>query len=152
MVFEPCTLRSRPLANQKVMAPMKGSLAVGANTPNALTTAYCGQRVGRADRYRGHFALTNGLGYPRISGLYNAVQVQSWKLVTDAVQTRDGKTVAQLTHAGRASHLTNLPAAAEVLGPVIGAFPGAKYTDAHGMRAPSPAQLTETSGNAAVAA
>jgi N-ethylmaleimide reductase len=76
----------------------------------------------------------NGLGYARIPGLFNAQHVSGWKLVTDAVHAKGGKIVAQLMHTGRVSHAANLPAGAEVVGPMAVACPGEMYTDAQGMQ------------------
>ncbi len=51
----------------------------------------------------------DGLGYPRIPGLFNETQVQAWKKVTDAVHTNGGKIFVQLMHTGRIGHPLNLP-------------------------------------------
>jgi N-ethylmaleimide reductase len=79
----------------------------------------------------------NGLGYARIPGLFNDAQVRGWKVVTDAVHAKGGKIFVQLMHTGRVTRLTNLPAGAEVLGPMDEACPGEMYTDSHGMQAHS---------------
>ena len=133
MLFEPYSLRSMHLANRMVMSPMTRSRAVDANTPNALMAEYYGQRASAGLIItEGTSPSPNGLGYPRIPGLFNDAQVKGWKLVTDAVHAKGGKIVIQLMHTGRVTQIANLPAGAEVLGPSAAVCPGEMYTDAHG--------------------
>jgi N-ethylmaleimide reductase len=135
MLFDPVQIRSLQLGNRTVMAPMTRSRAVQANTPNALMAEYYGQRASAGLIVtEGTAPCPNGLGYARIPGLFNAAQVQGWKQVTDAVHAQGGKIVVQLMHTGRVSHVANLPAGAEVLGPGAVACPGEMYTDAQGMQ------------------
>ena len=80
----------------------------------------------------------NGLGYPRIPGLYDAEQVEAWKATTAAVHAHGGKIFVQFMHCGRVAHVANLPAGAEVLGPGTAVCPGKMYTDTLGMQPHSP--------------
>lgn len=138
MLFEPLAAASIQLANRAVMAPMTRSRAVDANIPNALMAEYYGQRATAGLIVaEGTSPSPNGLGYARIPGLFNDAQVRGWKKVTDAVHARGGKIFVQLMHTGRVTHVANLPAGAEVLGPVAIACPGAMYTDSQGMQAHS---------------
>lgn len=145
MLLEPYSIRSLALKNRAVMSPLTRSRAVVANTPNELMAEYYGQRAGAGLIVsEGTSPSPNGLGYPRIPGLFNAAQVAGWKLVTDAVHARGGKIVVQLMHTGRVTHAANLPAGAEVLSPTDEILPGEMYTDAHGMQAHSkPRAMTE---------
>ena len=145
MLFEPYALRALPLKNRAVMSPMTRSRAVDANTPNALMAEYYGQRAAAGLIVtEGTSPSPNGLGYPRIPGLYNAAQVKGWKLVTDAVHAKGGKIVLQLMHTGRVTQAANLPAGAEVVGPGAAVCPGEMYTDAHGMQPhTAPRAMTE---------
>ena len=141
MLFEPVRIRSLQLSNRIVMAPMTRSRAVEGNTPNALMAQYYAQRASAGLIVTEATSPSpNGLGYPRIPGLYTAEHVRSWRLTTEAVQARGGKIVMQLMHTGRVAHLANLPAGAEVLGPVAGVCPGEMYTDALGLQPFSPAR------------
>ena len=54
--------------------------------------------------------------------------------MTDAVHAQGGKIVVQLMHTGRVTHVANLPAGAEVVGPATDICPGEMYTDALGMQ------------------
>lgn len=145
MLFESFTSASLQLANRVVMAPMTRSRAVGANTPNALMVDYYGQRATAGLIIaEGTSPSPNGLGYPRIPGLFNEAHVVAWKAVTDAVHAKGGKMFVQLMHTGRVTQVANLPAGAEVVGPTSEVCPGEMYTDAHGMQPHSaPRAMTE---------
>ena len=146
MLFEPLATPSIQLANRAVMAPMTRSRAVDANTPNALIAQYYGQRATAGLIItEGTSPSPNGLGYARIPGLFNDAQVRGWKAVTDAVHTKGGKIFVQLMHTGRVSHVANLPAGAEVVGPTSTVCPGEMYTDSRGMQPHSiPRAMTAT--------
>ncbi len=135
MLFEPFVARSLPLANRAVMAPMTRSRAVDSNTPNALMAEYYGQRASAGLIVtEGTSPSPNGLGYPRIPGLFNEAQMRGWRLVTDAVHAKGGRIVLQLMHTGRVTQIANLPSGAEVVGPAAAICPGEMYTDAKGMQ------------------
>lgn len=135
MLFEPLVTDSLQLANRVVMAPMTRSRAVEANTPNALMAEYYGQRASAGLIItEGTSPSPNGLGYPRIPGLFNPAQSHAWKTVTDTVHAQGSKIFVQLMHTGRVTQIANLPAGAEVLGPMADVCPGEMYTDAHGMQ------------------
>ena len=86
----------------------------------------------------------NGLGYPRIPGIFSAAQVAGWKPITDAVHAKGAKMFMQFMHCGRIAHVLNLPAGARVLGPSAVAAAGEMYTDAEGMKPhPVPQAMTE---------
>jgi N-ethylmaleimide reductase len=139
MLFEPLTAASIQLANRAIMAPMTRSRAVDANTPNALMAEYYAQRASAGLIVtEGTSPSPNGLGYARIPGLFNDAHVGSWRAITDAVHAKGGKIFVQLMHTGRVTHIANLPAGAEVLGPTGQACPGEMYTDSQGMQAHSP--------------
>lgn len=135
MLFDAFSARSLTLKNRIVMAPLTRSRAVEANIPNALMAEYYGQRATAGLIIsEGTSPSPNGLGYPRIPGLFNAAQVQGWKLVTSAVHGQGGKMFVQLMHTGRVSNIANLPPGAEVVGPVAAPCPGEMYTDSLGMQ------------------
>ena len=153
MLFDLFDLPSIQLANRAVMAPMTRNRAVDSNTPNALMAEYYGQRAGAGLIVsEGTSPSPSGLGYARIPGLFNEAQVRGWKAVTEAVHAKGGKIFLQLMHTGRVAHVTNLPAGAEVVGPMATACPGEMYTDSHGMQPHSePRAMTATDISHAVA-
>jgi len=145
MLFDKFSVRSLHLANRTVMAPMTRSRATPAHTPDALMATYYRQRASAGLIItEGTPPSPNGLGYPRIPGLFDMVQLNAWKEVTDAVHAAGGKIFVQLMHCGRVAHVANLPAGAEVLGPGAAVCPGEMYTDSLGMQPHSvPRAMTE---------
>jgi len=145
MLFEPLRARSLQLANRLVMSPMTRNRAVDASTPNTLMAEYYAQRASAGLIItEGTSPSPNGLGYARIPGLFNDAQVRGWKGVTQAVHAKGGKIFVQFMHTGRVTHVANLPAGAEVLGPGAEPCPGEMYTDAQGMQPHStPRAMTE---------
>lgn len=144
-LFMPTQLGKLSLKNRVVMAPMTRSRALG-NVPNALMEAY--YRL-RADAgliiTEGISPSPNGLGYPRIPGLFNEEQAQGWRRVTDGVHQAGGRIFVQLMHTGRVSHPENLPVDASVLAPSPIAVPGEIWTDTEGMQPhPVPREMNET--------
>jgi N-ethylmaleimide reductase len=144
MLFDPFQAQSLRLKNRTVMSPMTRNRALG-NVPNALMAQYYAQRASAGLIItEGTSPAANGLGYPRIPGLFDAVQTRDWKLVTDAVHAAGGTIFVQLMHTGRVTHVANLPVGAEVVGPMAGVCPGEMYTDAQGMQPYSvPRAMTE---------
>jgi N-ethylmaleimide reductase len=135
MLFDPLVTKSLRLANRMVMSPMTRNRAVDANTPNAMMAEYYSQRATAGLIVtEGTTPSPNGLGYARIPGLFNTAQVSGWKAVTDAVHGKGGKIFVQFMHTGRIGQIANMPAGAEIVGPMAEAAPGETYTDTNGMQ------------------
>ncbi len=135
MLFDPFTARSLQLTNRMVMAPLTRSRATPAHTPNALMATYYGQRASAGLIItEGTSPSPDGLGYPRIPGLFDTAQVDAWRATTTAVHDRGGKIFVQLMHCGRVAHVANLPYGAEVMGPGNAACPGEMFTDTLGLQ------------------
>ena len=152
LLFSETVLGPLTLQNRVVMAPLTRSRATG-NVPNALMAEYYAQRasVGLIIA-EGTSPSPNGLGYPRIPGVFSEAQVAGWKLVTDAVHAKGAKMFLQLMHCGRIAHPLNLPAGARVLAPSAVAAPGEMYTDAEGLKPhPVPQAMTEADIKTAIA-
>lgn len=150
-LFAKATLGALTLQNHLVMAPMTRNRAIG-NIPNELMAAYYAQR-GSAGLIitEGTSPSPNGLGYPRIPGIFSTEQIAGWKLVTDAVHAKGAKIFIQLMHCGRIAHPLNLPAGARVLGPSAVAAAGDIYTDAEGMKQNAlPQEMAEADIKAAI--
>ena len=152
MLFEPFSLRTLPLRNRLVMAPMTRNRATG-NRPNALMAEYYAQRATAGLIVtEGTAPSPNGLGYARIPGLFTPEHVAGWRLTTDAVHARGGRIFVQLMHTGRASHVDNLPPGARVVGAVATPLGADIYTDTQGnQKASPPHALTEAEVAATVA-
>ncbi len=133
-LFSTFRLGDLKLKNRVVMAPMTRSRAID-NIPNELMAEYYSQRSGAGLIItEGTSPSPNGLGYPRIPGVFNQEQIDGWKKTTSAVHEKGGKIFLQLMHTGRVSHPDNLPVGARVLGPSELAAPDQMYTDENGMQ------------------
>jgi N-ethylmaleimide reductase len=131
------------LQNHLVMAPMTRSRATD-NIPNELMAEYYAQRssVGLIVT-EGTSPSPNGLGYPRIPGIFSPAQVEGWKRITTAVHAEGAKMFLQIMHCGRIAHPLNLPEGACMLAPSSVAAEGEMYTDGEGMQPhPMPQAMT----------
>lgn len=144
LLFSKFKLGALQLQNRLVMAPMTRNRAID-NVPNALMVRYYQQR-GSAGLIvtEGTSPSPNGLGYPRIPGIFSEAQVEGWKPIAAAVHKGGAKIFVQLMHTGRVSHPLNLPAGARMLAPSAVAAAGEMYTDAEGMQPqPVPQAMSE---------
>jgi N-ethylmaleimide reductase len=108
-LFMPHSKAALQLKNHVVMAPMTRSRAIG-NVPNDLMATYYKQRSGAGLIItEGTSPSPEGLGYPRIPGIFTDAQIAGWKLVTNAVHEGGSKIFLQLMHTGRIAHSSNLP-------------------------------------------
>jgi N-ethylmaleimide reductase len=144
LLFAPASIGPIPLSNRLVMAPMTRSRADSDNIPNSLMAEYYGQRASAGLIVtEGTSPSPNGLGYPRIPGIFSFAQVNAWKPVTDAVHRNGGRIFVQLMHCGRIGHPLNLPSGARLLGPSAIAASGEIYTDRQGLHSfPVPLEMT----------
>jgi N-ethylmaleimide reductase len=134
ILLSPYTKEKLPLKNHLVMAPMTRSRAIG-NVPNDLMAEYYGQRPGAGLIItEGTAPLPEGLGYPRIPGVFSEAQVAGWKKVTGAVHANDSKFFLQLMHTGRIGHKDNLPEGAELVGASTIKAAGQIFTDKGGLQ------------------
>jgi len=152
LLFSKTTLGPLTLQNRLVMSPLTRNRAIG-NIPNDLMVEYYAQRASAGLIItEGTSPSPNGLGYPRIPGIFSAAQVAAWKQVTDAVHARGAKMFIQFMHCGRIGHPLNLPAGAKVLGPSAIAAAGEMYTDAEGMKPnATPQAMTDADIKTAIA-
>jgi N-ethylmaleimide reductase len=133
-LFSEATLGALTLQNHLVMAPMTRNRATG-NVPNELMAEYYAQRASAGLIItEGTSPSPNGLGYPRIPGIFSREQIEGWMVVTNAVHAKNAKIIIQFMHCGRIGHPLNLPAGARVLGPSAVAAVGDIYTDAEGIK------------------
>ena len=96
---------------------MTRSRAIG-GLPNELMAKYYAQRAAAGLLItEGTSPSPNGLGYPRIPGIFSDAQQEGWRGVTDAVHEAGGRIFIQLMHTGRVSHPANLPEGGELLAP-----------------------------------
>lgn len=125
------------------MAPVTRSRAIG-NIPTEAMTAYYAQRSGAGLIItEGTSPCPEGLGYPRVPGIYCKAQVTAWRNITDAVHLNGSKIFLQLMHTGRIGNVDNLPAGLQPVGPSTIKATGEIFTDSRGMQEHSvPVTLT----------
>jgi len=142
-LFAPVKIGPHELQNRIVMAPLTRSRAIG-NIPNDLMAEYYGQRASAGLIVtEGTSPSPNGLGYPRIPGIFSQEQIEGWRKVIRAAQAGGAKIFLQLMHTGRVTHPLNLPEGARMMAPSAVAAAGEMYTDAEGMKPqPVPAEMT----------
>ena len=152
LLYSKAVLGPLTLQNHLVMAPMTRNRAAD-NIPNALMAEYYAQRAAAGLIItEGTSPSPNGLGYPRIPGIFSPVQVEGWKHISDAVHAGGAKMFLQLMHCGRIAHPLNLPAAAHMLAPSAVKADGEMYTDAEGMKPhPAPQAMTGADIEATIA-
>lgn len=142
-IYDKTSLGAIPLQNHLVMAPMTRCRAID-NVPNALMAEYYAQRSAAGLIVtEGVSPSPNGLGYPRIPGVFSQAQIAGWQLVSDAVHAAGSRIFMQLMHCGRIAHPLNLPAGARHLAPSALAAEGVMYTDAEGEKPlPRPREMS----------
>lgn len=144
LLFSKTTLGPFTLQNRMVMSPLTRNRATG-NVPNELMAEYYSQRASAGLIVtEGTSPSPNGVGYPRMPGIYSEEQIKGWRAVTSAVHARGAKIFLQVMHTGRIGHELNLPPGAKVLAPSAVAAAGEIYTDAKGSQPhPAPKAMNE---------
>lgn len=144
MLFAPAGIGRIKLKNHLVMAPMTRSRAPG-NVPNELMVEYYEQRSSAGLIItEGTAPSPNGLGYPRIPGVFACDQTHAWREVTRAVHSRNSRIFLQVMHCGRIAHPLNMPGGARIIAPSSVAASGEMYTDNDGMQSyPVPEEMSE---------
>lgn len=116
------------------MAPMTRSRALN-NIPNKLMVTYYKQRSGAGLIItEGTSPSPEGLGYPRIPGIFSEAQVEGWSAITKAVHEGGSKIFVQLMHTGRIAHHANLPEGYQPVGLSNITAAGQIFTDTAGMQ------------------
>lgn len=105
-LFEPLTMGDLTLPNRIVMAPLtraRSTYPGHAQTP--LHALYYAQHAGAGLIVSEATQISQeGQGYAWTPGIFTDEQVESWRLVTDAVHNAGGRIFCQLWHVGAISH------------------------------------------------
>lgn len=122
------------LKNHIVMAPMTRTRAIG-NIPNELMAEYYRQRTGAGLIIsEGTAPMADGLGYPRIPGIFTEDQIEGWKKITERVHNGGSKFFCQLMHTGRISHENNIPDSGQIFAPSSIKAEGKIFTENRGLQ------------------
>ena len=109
-LFSPYELKSLPLKNRMVMAPMTRCRSAQGDVPTALMAEYYTQRATAGLIVtEGTPVSPQGRGYLWTPGIYTAEQIAGWKPVAQAVHDAGGKIFMQIWHVGRISHQSLQP-------------------------------------------
>jgi len=106
-LFKPLQLGSITLRNRIVMSALTRSRSVPTNVPNSVNLEYYEQRAaGGAGLIvtEGTLICQQGTEWPHAPGVWNRLQVEAWKKITDAVHAKGGYIYCQLWHVGRVAH------------------------------------------------
>ncbi|MBU0484944.1 MAG: alkene reductase [Proteobacteria bacterium] len=143
ILYSKIDLGQLQLKNHLVMSPMTRCRATG-NIPTSLMAKYYSQRsTAGMIITEGTSPSPNGLGYPRIPGIFSEAQVEGWKQITAAVHDRGAKIFVQIMHCGRIAHPLNLPAGAVVMAPSAIVAADEMHTDSAGKQPlPVPREMT----------
>ena len=110
ILLEPFNLGSLHLPNRVVMPPLTRHRATADFVPTPRMALYYQQRASAGLLISEGIAISPaGVGYPRVPGIWNQVQVDAWRAVTTAVHDAGGRIFAQLWHVGRVSHSRTQP-------------------------------------------
>ncbi len=133
-LLSPFKKNNLELKNHIVMAPLTRSRAIG-NIPNELMAEYYAQRTGAGLIItEGTAPMADGLGYPRIPGIFTEDQVEGWKKITESVHQDGSKIFIQLMHTGRIAHVDNVPAGGQIFAPSSIKADGKMFTDTQGLQ------------------
>lgn len=117
-LYEDVKIRSLFLSSRIVMAPLTRRRCNREHVPVSIMEEYYAQRASAGLIIaEGCSPSPNGAGYANMPGLYNEVQKEAWKKITDAVHEKGGKIFLQVMHTGRVGHPNNLDEGAEVIAP-----------------------------------
>ena len=128
-LFSEYRLGDMVLKNRIIMAPLTRNRAID-NLPNDLMRTYYQQRATAGLIItEGTSSSPNGLGYPRMPGIFSTAQIEAWKPITAAVHAQGGNIFMQLMHTGRITHPLNMPRGAITMAPSAIPAEGQMYTD-----------------------
>ncbi len=104
-LLTPLHLGQLTLQNRIFLAPLTRCRASEGHIPNKLMADYYAQRAtGGLLIAEATMAMAGNSAFWREPGIYDAAQVEGWKLVTRAVHARGGRIFLQVWHGGRATH------------------------------------------------
>lgn len=104
-IFKQYQLGDLTLANRMVMAPMTRNRADQNGLVTPLMLTHYQQRASAGLIITESVPISiQAIGYPMTPGIFNEVQSNSWKDLTDSIHKESGRIFIQLQHCGRISH------------------------------------------------
>jgi NADH:flavin oxidoreductases, Old Yellow Enzyme family len=135
VLLKPIKLGRYELPNRIFMAPMTRSRADNPdNAATPLIAEYYAQRASAGLIItEGSQVSPQAVGYINTPGIYSPAQIEGWKLVTQAVHSKNGHIFCQLWHCGRISHPDlhggKLPVAPSAINPMDKSFTPEGFKD-----------------------
>lgn len=110
-LFESGNVGYTEFTNRVFMAPLTRNRAVDeTDVPGELAKIYYAQRASAGLIISEATQISpEGKGYFKTPGIYNKIQIDAWKEITDAIHEEGGKIYLQLWHVGRISHTSIQP-------------------------------------------
>lgn len=103
-LFDPVTIGDLALPNRIIMAPLTRLRAGDRHVPTPLMAEYYVQRASAGLIISEAVPVSpQGIGYPRVPGIWSGEQVEGWRRITRAVKAAGGRIFMQLWHVGRIS-------------------------------------------------
>jgi len=129
-LFAPFRLGELKLPHRIVMAPMTRRRAAAGKLPTDIMARHYAQRAGAALIVSESIEIdtTSAPEPPTRPALVTESQVEAWRRVTAAVHAAGGRIFAQISHMGRTSPPSQLPAGDWPVGPSAIAAEGTVYT------------------------
>lgn len=149
-LLEEYKLGDLKLKNRVVMASLtRGRCTNPALVPTSLMAEYYAQRASAGlILSEGTWVNSNSIGFINVPGIYTREQVESWKLVTQAVHDKGGLIFSQLGHIGSASHPDffdgELPAGPSAINPQTRSFTPQGFKDSLTPRELTVAEIKQT--------
>ena len=104
VLFSPIKMGACDLPNRIIMAPLT-RMRAPEGIPTELMATYYRQRASAGLIISEATPISpQGVGYPATPCIYNSLQIEAWKKITDAVHAANGHIFLQLWHVGRISH------------------------------------------------
>ena len=127
-LFDPIRLGAVTARNRIFMAPLTRARATMDHVPTPMMIEYYRQRAGAGLIISEATGISaQGLGWPYAPGIWNAEQIEAWRLITAAVHAAGGLMVSQLWHMGRLVH-PSLPGRGQPLSSSATTMPGLART------------------------
>lgn len=117
-LFQPAQMGALALPHRVLMAPLTRNRAEPDGRPGPHAAEYYRQRASAGAIFTEATQISAmGKGYLNTPGLHSDAHVEGWRRITDAVRAEGGRTIVQLWHVGRISHVSLLPVGAQPVAP-----------------------------------
>ncbi len=104
-LFQPLQIGPLTLPNRILMAPLTRCRADRNHVPTALMAEHYAQRAGAGLIIaEATMVMAGQCAFQTEPGIYNQMQIDGWRAITEAVHAQGGRIFLQLWHGGRACH------------------------------------------------